>query len=236
MIQHPIESGKPYAVIALNYILPKFLPQIWESAKLRICADGGANRVLKHFKTIGQTNYKFPQYIIGDLDSIQNDTRDFLTSKGTEFVKIYNQDYNDAEKTLLFLKDIKNKYPLVILGGLGGRFDQSAQSLSVALKYSNTFDLFFLDDHNFMTWILPKHSKILTPRKMTTDICGLLPVAGPVRHIKTSGLKWDVDYSLKLGTFISSSNEITKDCVQVKTSDPILWMNETKLSGIIPVK
>ncbi|KAJ0449847.1 putative thiamine diphosphokinase [Helianthus annuus] len=34
-----------YALIILNQRLPRFSPLIWDHAKVRVCADGGANRL-----------------------------------------------------------------------------------------------------------------------------------------------------------------------------------------------
>ncbi|PKI18232.1 hypothetical protein CRG98_049494, partial [Punica granatum] len=34
-----------YALIVLNQRLPRFTPLLWQHAQLRLCADGGANRV-----------------------------------------------------------------------------------------------------------------------------------------------------------------------------------------------
>lgn len=34
-----------YTLVVLNQQLPRFMPRLWAQAKMRICADGGANRV-----------------------------------------------------------------------------------------------------------------------------------------------------------------------------------------------
>jgi thiamine pyrophosphokinase len=38
-------TGTRYALVVLNQSLPRFTPLLWEHAKLRLCADGGANRI-----------------------------------------------------------------------------------------------------------------------------------------------------------------------------------------------
>ncbi|XP_061369423.1 thiamine pyrophosphokinase 2-like [Gastrolobium bilobum] len=34
-----------YALVVLNQCLPRFAPLLWDHAQIRVCADGGANRV-----------------------------------------------------------------------------------------------------------------------------------------------------------------------------------------------
>ncbi|GJN16838.1 hypothetical protein PR202_gb03862 [Eleusine coracana subsp. coracana] len=38
-------AATTYALIVLNQRLPRFAPLLWARARLRLCADGGANRV-----------------------------------------------------------------------------------------------------------------------------------------------------------------------------------------------
>jgi hypothetical protein len=39
------DASAAYAVVVLNQRLPRFAPLLWDRARLRVCADGGANRV-----------------------------------------------------------------------------------------------------------------------------------------------------------------------------------------------
>nr|GEV92422.1 thiamine pyrophosphokinase 1 isoform X1 [Tanacetum cinerariifolium] len=39
------ETTTTYALIVLNQRLPRFSPLLWQHAKVRVCADGGANRL-----------------------------------------------------------------------------------------------------------------------------------------------------------------------------------------------
>ena len=226
MISHPMESGQPYTAMALNYFLPKFFGHVWTNAKTRVCADGGANRVTSYFE--GQ-DFKRPDFVIGDFDSIKPEVRQDLTSRGTQFVKKYNQDFSDVEKTLHFIWKSGIKEPVVIFGGSAGRLDHTISALHAALAHRE-MRVFFMDDNNFSTWIWPEDKGIISKQKWTTKVCGLLPIFRPVQHIKTKGLKWDCDFGLSLDKFVSSSNEISPGCerVEIQTSDPILWTNEAQ--------
>lgn len=235
MLVHPIESGKPYTALALNYILPKFFAPLWNNAKTRVCADGGANRILK-FSQDNNVEIKHPHIVAGDLDSLKPQVREYYDKKGTQFVKIFDQDFNDIEKTLSTILKNGIKDPVVLFGAWGGRFDHTISSLHSTLECPE-LRTFFLDDDNFSTWIFPSDKGIICPQKWTTKMCGLLPVGQPVDHVWTKGLKWDIDFGLKMGSFVSSSNEIKEgaDRVEIKTTQPILWQNQTKKYNELPL-
>lgn len=48
MISFPLESETSYTALVLNYKLPKFFAKLWNKAKTRVCADGGANRIYQY--------------------------------------------------------------------------------------------------------------------------------------------------------------------------------------------
>jgi len=233
MLAHPIEAGGSFTALALNYYLPSFLGRLWDQATTRICADGGANRIRQFF---GNQQFKRPDFVVGDFDSIRPDVRREFEQKGSKFFHIYDQDYNDLHKCLTVLKEKSIKDPIVVFGAIGGRLDQTGASFSVALQHPDQ-RVFFLDENNFSTWIYPRDKGILTPQKWTTKICGLIPFLRPVKLIKTSGLKWDCNFGLGMDTFISSSNEIAEGSTKVliETSDPILWTCQTKKLKDLPL-
>ncbi|KAL2631262.1 hypothetical protein R1flu_015948 [Riccia fluitans] len=39
------DQVEPFVLVVLNHDIPKFMPVLWRQAGLRICADGGANRL-----------------------------------------------------------------------------------------------------------------------------------------------------------------------------------------------
>lgn len=234
MIAHPIESGKPFTALALNYWLPQFFSELWGKAKTRVCADGGANRVAKYFEG---KEFKKPHFVVGDFDSLKSDVRTMFVKSGTEFLKAYDQDFNDLQKTLKQIIKLGITDPVVIFGAFGGRMDHTIASLHAALECPE-LRIHFLDDNNFATWIRPEDKGIICKQKWTTKMCGLIPVGHPVRNIKTQGLKWDCDFGLEMGKMISSSNEIREGCdkVMIETTDPILWTNQTKKLRDLPLE
>jgi thiamine pyrophosphokinase len=66
--------------------------------------------------------------IIGDLDSVRDDVRDFYESKGTLIKRITSQDNTDFEKTMIYINQIEQDrgnpdYSVFAMGAFGGRMD-----------------------------------------------------------------------------------------------------------------
>lgn len=230
IVENPLEYGLPYAAIALNYTLPKYFESVWKNANVRICVDGGSNKVHDYFWTKGIKDYLPPDHIVGDLTSIRPDVQALFEKRGTKITKILNKRMTDSEKAILMLSQMKYKDSILILGAFGGRFDQTVNLIHSALSRPE-LKIFLADDSNFSNWIFPGKTKIKTPQKLTTHVCGLIPLVKPVSPI-TKGLRWDMDgtLELKMGEFISSSNEVGEGVkeILVEVKDPIFWTIEAK--------
>jgi len=79
---------KNYALVVLNQHLPRFMPRLWDHANLRICADGGANRIFDEMfqltndeDEISIRNRYIPEIIEGDMDSIRPEVKLFYSSQ-----------------------------------------------------------------------------------------------------------------------------------------------------------
>lgn len=87
----PVAKGTtrvPFALVLLNTPIPRdhwraFL-RLWRHASFRVCADGGANRLLDSVGTgawSGSSDLPLPNQICGDLDSLREDVRDFFVQR-----------------------------------------------------------------------------------------------------------------------------------------------------------
>ncbi|XP_006279282.2 uncharacterized protein LOC17874408 [Capsella rubella] len=109
---NPAEETK-YALVVLNQNLPRFTPLLWEHATLRLCADGGANRIydelplfFPHEDASSIRNRYKPDVIKGDMDSIRRDVLDFYVSLGTQVIdESHDQDTTDLDKCILYIRD-----------------------------------------------------------------------------------------------------------------------------------
>tara|TARA_B110000196_G_scaffold93913_1_gene81224 strand:- start:191 stop:808 length:618 start_codon:yes stop_codon:yes gene_type:complete len=94
-----------------------------------ICVDGAANKVI---------NAKIkPNYIIGDLDSI---SRTNLIKYKNKIIKLKNQNYNDLQKALNWLKN-KGINDIDIIGFDGKRADHMINNFNIIIDSINDLNI-----------------------------------------------------------------------------------------------
>lgn len=92
-----------------------------QKADLILCADGGANYAYQ----MGIT----PHYIIGDLDSIKPEVKEYFSGRKVGFKKYpAAKDFTDIQLTLA-LADELGADRIILLGTLGGRLDHTMANL-----------------------------------------------------------------------------------------------------------
>ncbi len=105
-----------------------------------ICADGGAN----HAKKLGLT----PDYIIGDLDSVKQQTINFYKSK-SKIIRLKRQNDTDVEKCLKFA--IKKGFKdAVLLGVTGDRLDHTFCNLGIIIKFFKKIKLQLIAENSLL--------------------------------------------------------------------------------------
>ncbi|CAJ2632032.1 unnamed protein product [Trifolium pratense] len=218
-----------YALVILNQNLPKFTPLLWDHAHIRVCADGGANRVFDEmplcFPKLNPSNvrtrYK-PDAIKGDMDSIR--------TEGTKIIdESEDQDTTDLHKCVAYIRDLtpdtdKSELCILAVGALGGRFDHEMGNINVLCRFSNTRVILLSDD--CLIHLLPKnHShKIFIQSSVEGPHCGLVPIGMPSGSSTTTGLKWDLNETeMRFGGLVSTSNIIKGDIVTVQSDSDLLW-------------
>lgn len=120
---------------------------------------------------------------------------------------------------------------VLVLGGMGGRVDQSFAIFNTLYSWRATFPRIILLDAECVSFLL--HSQKVNRIKLIREngiyegnSCGLLPLGTPVRSIHTKGLMWNLENEpLEFGKRISTSNTVIEgtDEIIIETSDPLLW-------------
>ena len=97
-----------FALIVLNQPLElsvAFYHKVWQNALCQVAADGGANRLHDLTKT-SEIPFKLDT-IIGDLDSLRSDVRQYWYQSGSEILHDSDQESTDFGKATKYLSDFK---------------------------------------------------------------------------------------------------------------------------------
>ncbi|XP_072961729.1 thiamine pyrophosphokinase 1-like isoform X1 [Typha angustifolia] len=234
-------DGPPltYSLVVLNQSLPRFSPLLWSHARLRVCADGGANRIYDEMPELFpeqdphdvRLRYK-PDVIKGDMDSIRAEVKEFYSNLGVLIVdESSDQDTTDLHKCITFICDRtpafgKSDLQLCILasGALGGRFDHEMGNINVLYRFSNVRIVLLSDD--CLIYLLPKTHchEILIQSTVEGPHCGLIPAGAPSMRTTTTGLEWNLTESeMGFGGLISTSNLVKEEKITVRSDSDLLW-------------
>lgn len=151
-----------------------------------ISCDGACEFLRKH-KII-------PNIIIGDLDSITDDTYKYFKSKQTKIIKQINQNKNDLEKAIEFA--LKSGYKEIYITGIAGkRLDHTLNNLSIVKKFRNKAKLKIYES-GYRGEFIGKSYKLNTKIGKTFSLIPFPKAEG----IITKGLKYRLlSESLELG-------------------------------------
>lgn len=188
-----------------------------------ICADGGANSARK-------LNI-LPDLIIGDLDSISYENKNFFKKK-VDIVEVKRQNDTDVEKALKYL--IKKKYKeVILLGSTGDRLDHTICNLGIVLKFYNNIRIKILHQKSFL---VPYSGNI----QLNTIIDETISLYGfsDKTKITSNGLKYPLkNMAITFGKKESTSNVATKNNVSLKISEGVVFIirdfNLLKNNGLI---
>ncbi len=175
-----------------------------------ICADGGANKLIK--------KNMIPKFIIGDLDSIKAEVLEFYKNQ-TEVIKISSQDDTDIEKTIKFLMD-RNYTELVIISATGERLDHSIGNLSILLKFADKLNLHLIHGKSILSVISGK----VKLKAKKGEVISLFAFDDQTK-ITTKGLMYQLkNESLTFGKRESISNVATENTFELSIKNGFIFI------------
>lgn len=170
-------SGR--AVIFINSPLPNpgAARTCIQAEDTLIAADGGARVAL----ALGLT----PQVIVGDLDSLTEAEIRLFQEMGVHILR-YPPAKNETDLELALAYALRAGHePITVLGGYGGRFDQSLGNLAVLSAPQVIQAGARLDDGLTEAFFIAREA---TLRGAPGDTVSLLPWGAPAEGIRTDGL------------------------------------------------
>lgn len=201
------------ALLLANGVAPKISQIKYLQKKgfnFLICADGGANSARK-------LNI-IPNVIIGDLDSISQETEKYYSGR-SDLIRISRQNDTDVEKALKYL--IKKKYDeVILLGATGDRLDHTICNLGIVIKFFNQIKISILHEKSFLK-AYEKNVDLKTEKDEIISIYGF----DKSTKITSKGLKYSLkNVSLPFGQKESTSNVAKGEMVHLKIKDGIIFV------------
>lgn len=152
------------------------LRDLWRRADLRIAADGGARNARMHLD-------RAPDVVIGDLDSLDDATDDWLKHHNVERIQHPPaKDQTDLELAV-DLSDTRGATAITILGAFGGRIDHWVANV---LLLSRTPNVIMTDAASEM-WAARDQAAIVGK---PGDLVSLIPLDERIEGIVTEQLEY----------------------------------------------
>ena len=184
-----------------------------------LCADGGALNALKYGMK--------PQTIIGDFDSLGAAQVEEHRAAGAEICRFpLEKDETDLELALRWAVD-QGARAIVVLGALGGRFDQTlANVYLLALPGLRDIPIELVDGDEHIRLLRPGRHSIAG---RSGDTISLLPMGGRADGISTDNLKYPLrDESLEFGPARGISNVMLSDSASLNLHSGMLLLIHTR--------
>ncbi len=198
-----LANGKPPAKNTIKFLQSTGYNTI-------ICADGGADTA----RRVGIV----PDYIIGDFDSVKEETLQFFRNK-SEIIKIKRQNDTDVEKCLKFAIKKKCK-EAVLLGAIGDRLDHSFCNMGIVIKFFDKIKVRIISDKSILTPYTGEVS-LSTVRDETISLYGF----DEKTKITSAGLKYPLTQTpLPFGHRESTSNAAVREQVELKIAGSIIFV------------
>ncbi|KAH8882885.1 thiamine pyrophosphokinase [Thozetella sp. PMI_491] len=234
----PADDQQPFALIMLNQPLHHLgvIRRLWKNSFTHVAADGGANYLCAASREGGQHSFADLEVIIGDLDSLTDESRAYFEQGPGRTRVIHNPDQysTDFTKAVQYVRDMNaSSVDIVALGGLGGRVDQGLSQIHHLYLFQKGSRYeegrMYLVSGESITFLLKAGTHTIQVRDGGEEVfgkhVGIVPVKEP-SVISTKGLEWDVtDWETEFGGQMSTSNHLlpeTRD-VEITTTKDVIF-------------
>jgi len=204
-LNHAFEKA---LIIGSGEDIPTCSPPIDLSDTLVICADGGTKWAQK-WNVI-------PNVVLGDMDSIDTNSRDFVSRNNVQFLTFSpEKDKTDVELAIDYALE-RGVVHITLTGTWGSRADHSLANVEL---------LFSLMNQGFYGEMVTSKSRIITVQRnlelLVDTGCNvsLLPLSDSVGDVWTWGLYYPLKgATLQRGTTLGVSNKALASQIRVTTS------------------
>jgi thiamine pyrophosphokinase len=204
----------PRLIIFVNGMLPELesARNIIQAGDVLIAADGGT----RHALAMGLS----PSIVIGDLDSLTPDDRRQLDARGVK-IQQYPRDKAETDLELALQYAFINGFREIrILGGLGGRLDQTLANLSLLTDPEfNGLDI-RIDDGVEEAFFVRDRCEL---HGKPAEVVSLIPWGSQVGGVCTDGLRWPLQgETLFPDKTRGISNEMARETARISLESGLL--------------
>ncbi|MEG2246904.1 MAG: thiamine diphosphokinase [Peptostreptococcaceae bacterium] len=172
-----------------------------------ICADGGA----KHLYDLKLA----PDYILGDLDSLEKSIIDYYKKKGVKFKKFpQRKNETDTQLCVHLAKDL-GVSQIHLIGALGGRIDHTIANINLMYYIKELGISSIIKNSDEEIYIIENEKISINGKKGST--ISILPIKGNVNGVTLENLEYPLDNAnINFGNPIGLSNIMKEDSFNVK--------------------
>jgi thiamine pyrophosphokinase len=203
-----IASGDLVATVQIREML--------KSARLIICADGGA----RHLRALNV----MPHVLIGDFDSILPDDQAYLARKQVRQLTFpVAKDQTDSELCVLHAVE-QGATDITLLGVTGSRLDHTLANIFLLKRLAEQhIKARIIDSHNELYLVLDQMTLIGNPG----DIVSIIPITEVVSGITLEGLEYSMkNGEIRMGSPIGISNRFVQKQAKIRV----------KTGGVLVIK
>ena len=174
------------------------------AARPLLAADGGAN----HLARLGLR----PTAVIGDLDSISDETRAWLGDD--RLIQKIDQDRTDLEKAIDYAFDQLDVQSLTVLAALGGRTDHDIGNLGLLARLAMGEQLHFETGEQTVSAVTGEVTLETQPGETWS-----FWTFDPSVRVSIEGVRWPIkDAEISAGTTPSISNEAVAEQIRIRST------------------
>ena len=183
-----------------------------------ICADGGANHTYK----MGI----IPDYIIGDLDSVEKEVVEYYREKGVEFKEFPTKKDETDSELCVHLAKILGSDSVDMYSALGGRIDHTLANVKLLYYIKKEGMTPRIINENEIMYVMENERFILKGKKGET--ISVVPIKGDANGMTLEKLEYPLkDFSMEYSRPMGISNVMLEDeaVIEIKDGAAIIIRN-----------
>ena len=201
-----------------NLFFSQKIKRLINEADLIIAADGGAT----HLKKMNL----FPDFIIGDMDSIHPDTLAFFKNSHTAIIPHPSRkDSTDTALCIDFALE-KGATDITLIGVTGHRLDHTLANIFLLRKLADKGIISRILDANNEIYLVTDHLA-LTGNK--GDLLSVIPLSDKITGLTLKGLEYPLENaSISMGSSLGISNYFSQTNVTISIATGMLLVTKSR--------